>query len=177
MLKYVSTLIISGFTLTVLVVVGVFSFLPPAKPVQIQQNQDASLETAMQAQQVNNGPTIPDTAQLEATVSERETVYQEQIAKLNQTLQERQSTYQLQIQQLNAQISPAEGQLTELKAQEQSLLAQVAELETTRAERMAVYQTQLQQAQNQFNSRYTQLQEQLTELQNRLAEANTQLGR
>jgi|GEM_PF-2307141 len=174
MVKYVGTLIISGFTLAVVVAVGVFSFLPPA---QIQHSQVTSPKAAVQVQQVNNGPAIPDTSQLEATVTEREAAYHEQIAKLNQTLQERQSIYQSQIQQLNTQISPAEGQLAELKAQEQSLLAQVAELETTRTERQAVYQTQLQQAQNQFDSRYTQLQEQLTELQNRLAEANAQLGR
>lgn len=175
-MKYVGALIVSGFTLAVVVAVGVFSFLPPAEPTQPQQDQVTAPETAVEAQQVTV-PVVPDTSQLEATVAQREARYQEQIAKLNQTLQERQSTYQSQIQQLNAQIPPAQSQLTELKAQEQSLLAQVAELETTRAERLAVYQTQLQQAQNQFNSRYTQLQEQLTELQNRLAEANVQLGR
>lgn len=175
MLKYIGTVIVSGFTLAVLVVVGVFSFLPPADP-EPRQNQVTTPETAMQAQQINNIPVIPDTSQLEGTVTQREAEYQEQIAKLNQTLQERQSTYQSQIQQLNGQILPLQSQLTELKAEEQSLLAQVATLETTRAERLAVYQTQLQQAQNQYNNHYTQLQAQLTELQNRLAEANAQLG-
>lgn len=177
MLKYIGTVIVSGFTLAVLMAVGVFSFLPPTEPAQLQQNQGAAPEGAVQVQQVNNVLAVPDISQLEATVTQREATYQEQIAKLNQMLQERQSTYQSQIQQLNAQISPAEGRLVELRAQEQNLLAQVAELETTRAERLAVYRTQLQQAQGEANSRYAQLQEQLTELQNRLAEANAQLGR
>jgi len=176
MMKYVGAFIATGLTLVVVVAVGVFSFLPPDAPAQPQQEQVAAPPAAVEAQPVNL-PAVPDTARLEATVAQREAMYQEQIAKLNQTLQERQATYQSQIQQLDAQVLALQSQLAELKAQEQSLLAQVAQLETTRAERLAVYQTQLQQAQEQYNGRYTQLQQQLTELQNRLAEATAQLGR
>lgn len=170
-MKLIGVFIASGLTLLVIGAVGIFSFLPPNKPAQPVETAPV-IEPTPVVEQV--GPDLP---QIEATLAQREAVYQQQIAGLNQALQERQTTYHSQIQQLEAQIAAAQNQLNQLKAQEQNLLAQVAQLETGRAERLATYQAQLQQAKEQYLARYTQLQSQLTEIQTRLAQANAQLGR
>ena len=159
-MKHLVVLPAGGLTLLIVLIIGIFSFLPQEEPPQ----------PAVVV------PAAPTTAQLEATLTERETTYQAQVAKLNQTLQERRATYQTQMQDMNIQIATAQKQFNELKAQEQNLLGQAAQLETNRAERLAAYQAQLEQAQGQYNARYAQLQAQLNEARTNLANAQAQLG-
>jgi hypothetical protein len=159
-MKYLGVWLAGGVTLMIILAIGIFSFLPQ--------------ETPPQPAVVVSAP--PTAVQLQANLAEREATYQSQINQLNQTLQERQSTYQQQLQEMSLQLTAAQNQLQELKAQEQNLLVQAAQLETTRAERLAAYQAQLEQSQAQANTRHAQWQTQLTEAQTKLAEAQTQLG-
>ena len=146
-MKYVGPLLAGGLTLTIVLLVGVFSFLPAKLPAQPAAEQAAAVDMNSPAQIVISPG---DTSQFEAMISEREATYQTQMAELNLALQERQTTYQTQIQDLSVQITTAQNQLAELKAQEQNLPAQLTELKNTRAERQSLYQTQLQQLQNQY---------------------------
>ena len=164
-MKNPGPLLAGGLTLLIVLTVGIFSFLPPESIVP---------ETA-----ASTGPIVvpaADTSQLEATMAQREAVYQNQLQQLNQTFEERQNTYQNQIQTLNSEITTAKNQLAELQTQQQDRSAQISQLEKTRAERLAAYQTQLEQLNRQYNSQITQLQAQLNEAQAKLTEANAQLG-
>jgi chromosome segregation ATPase len=171
-MKNLSAILAGGLTLLVVMVVGIFSFLPAPPTDQASSGQSTVLPVGPAAEQAGTDP-----AQLEATLAEREATYRTQIDTLNQTLQERQSTYQAQIQELTSQIDTVQNQLNELKGQEQSVLAQVVQLESARAERLAAYQGQLEQTQTQYNERFVQLQTQLNDARTKLVEANAQLGR
>lgn len=173
-MKHLGPLLAGGLTLAVVMVIAVFSFLPPQVLPQSEQAEVAATDN-LASTQIVISPV--DTSQLEATMAEREATYQAQIEELGRALQERQAIYQGQIQELTAQIAAAQNQLNDLRAQEQNLPGQITQLEDTRAERQAAYQAQLQEFQNQFNDRIVQLQAQLNEAQARLAEANAQLGR
>jgi chromosome segregation ATPase len=167
-MKNLGPLLAGGLTLVLILLVGLFSFLPTQSIGQA--------ETASTAQV---GPIVVpavDTTQVEANLTEREAVYQTQIQELDQAWQQRQTTYQPQIQTLNSQITATQNQLTELKAQEQNLSIQITQLENTRAERLATYQTELEKLNNQYSGRLAQLQAQLNEAQVKLAEVNAQLG-
>lgn len=102
-MKYIAPLLAGGLTLLIVLVVGIYSFLPPERPSQAVVVQP---------------PAQQDTTQLEAMMTEREKIYQAQIEELNRVLQERQVTYQTQIQELSGQIPQVINQLNELKAQE-----------------------------------------------------------
>lgn len=158
-MKYLGPLLAGGLTLAIVVVVGIFSFIPaaatPAQPAQ-------PVEPSKPAGQIVIAPV--DTAEFEAKMAEREAVYQSQLETLNQALQERQTAYQSQIQELTGQVTATQNQLAELKAQEETLPAQITQLEQTRTERQATYQAQLQQFQGQYNDRLTQWQSQLSEV-------------
>ena len=169
-MKYLGPLLAGGLTIAVVLVVGIFSFLPAGSLTQVEQPTNSE-----PARQIVVAPV--DTSQLEAAVAEREAVYLAQIDELNRVLQERQNIYQTQIQELSNQITTTPEQLGQLQAQERILPARITQLETTRSERQATYQEQLAQLQNQYNERIAQLQAQLSEAQIRLAEANAQLGR
>jgi len=173
-MKRLGPLLAGGLTLAIVMVIGIFSFLPPEVSSQPGQAEVAAADN-LASNQIVISPV--DTSQLEATMAEREATYQAQFEELGRALQERQAIYQGQIQELTAQITAAQNQLNDLKAQEQSLPGQITQLEDTRAERQAAYQAQLQEFQNQYNDRIVQLQAQLNEAQTRLAEANAQLGR
>jgi hypothetical protein len=164
-MKNPGPLLAGGLTLLIVLTVGIFSFLP--------------LESAAPETAASTGPIVVpavDTSQLEATMAQREAVYQNQLQQLNQTLEERQNTYQNQIQTLNSEITTTKNQLVELQTQQQDLSAQISQLENTRAERLATYQTQLEQLNQQYKSQLAQLQAQLNEAQTKLAEVNAQLG-
>lgn len=173
-MKRLGPLLAGGLTLAIVMVIGIFSFLPPEVLPQPEQAEVAAADNSSSDQIV-----IPavDTSQLEATMAGRKATYQAQIEELSRAMQEHQAIYQGQIQELTAQITAAQNQLNDLKAQEPSLSGQITQLENTRAERQAAYQAQLQDFQNQYNDRIVQLQAQLNEAQTRLAEANAQLGR
>ena len=177
-MKHLGVWLAGGVTFLLVLAIGIFSFLPTEPATQPTQKKTSIVDTpfvlATSDQVVM--PTV-DTSQVEATLAQREGVYQEQIAQLDQTLQERQLIYQNQIQDLAVQITNAQNRVDQLIEQEQELQAQISQLEAARAERLTVYQSQLQQAQDQYNARYTQLQAQLNEIQSKLAEANAQLGR
>jgi septal ring factor EnvC (AmiA/AmiB activator) len=167
-MKNLGPLLAGGLTLVLVLLVGLFSFLPAQSIGQA--------ETASAAQ---TGPIVVpavDATQVEANLTEREAVYQTQIQELDQAWQQRQTTYQSQIQTLNSQITATQNQLTELKAQEQNLSTQIIQLENARAERLATYQTELEKLNNQYSGRLAQLQVQLNEAQVKLAEVNAQLG-
>lgn len=171
-MKHLGPLLAGGLTLIIVLVVGLFSFLPAdntAQAVEAPAGDTAATQIVV--------PAPPEAGQLEAVLAEREAMYQAQLQELDQTLQERQAAYQAQLQTLAGQATAAQNQLAELQAQEQEMSAQLANLQNTRNERLATYQAQLQQAQNQYTQRYTQLQTQLAEARNRLAEANAQLGK
>ena len=178
-MKYLGPLLAGGVTLIIVVVIGIFSFLPretPAQPIEVQSSaSEARVDAPVSGEMVT--PAHLDSSQLEQNFAQREATYQAQLARLDQALKERQSIYQNQIQQLNTQVAAVEQTHAELKAQEQSLLAQVAELETTRAERLLVYQAQFQEARDQYSARLAELQTRLGQTQGQLAEAKTQLGR
>ena len=171
-MKHLGPILAGGLTIAVVLVVGIFSFLPAESSPQVDQ-----------ATNVGPGPTgqivvaSVDTSQLEIAIAEREGVYLGQIDELNRTLQERQALYQTQMQTLNDQITATQDQVAQVQAQERILPARITQLENSRAERQATYQAQLAQLQNQYNERIAQLQAQLNEAQLRLAEANAQLGR
>jgi len=170
-MKPLSAILAGGLTLIIVLVIGIFSFLPsqtteaaPAQPV------------AVTAPVINPQPQpAVDPGQLEAAVGQREAVYQQQITQLQQTLQQRQTTYQNQIQTLSTQVAEAQAQLDGLKAQEQALHTQVTELENTRNQRLGQYQGQLQQAQEQYTPRFTEMQTMIDDLQIQLAQTNSQL--
>jgi hypothetical protein len=168
-MKHLGPLLAGGLTMAVVLVVGIFSFLPAGSPSPLTS-----------ADSVPDGQIVVapvDTSQLEAAMAEREAVYVAQIDELNRALQERQAVYQTQLQDFSSQITTTQDQLGQLQAQERILPAHITQLENTRAERQATYQAQLAQLQNQYNERIAQLQAQLSEAQLRLAEANAQLGR
>lgn len=178
-MKYLGPLLAGVLTLIIVVVIGIFSFLPPDMPAQPVNVQSAAAEATVDAPVSKQGvaPALVDSSQLEQSFAQREATYQAQLDRLDQALKERQSIYQNQIQQLNALVAAVEQTRDELKAQERSQLAQVAELETTRAERLAVYRTQVKQARDQYGVRLAELQTRLSQTQVQLAEAKTQLGR
>ena len=173
-MKHLGVLLASGLTLLIILMIGIFSFLPP----QSAGSQVTAAETVVTVptSQPVILPAALDMSQVEANLAQREAIYQGQITQLDQALQTRQTSYQLQIQTLSSQVETLQNQLNDLQTQEQNLLAQLAELETGRAERLAIYQTQLEQARNQYNQRYAEMQAQLNEAQTRLAEVNAQLG-
>ena len=165
-MKNLGPLLAGGLTLLVVMLVGIFSFLPAG--------------AATQPAAASAGPiVIPavDTTNIQASIAERDAAYQAQINQLNQTLQERQATYQTQADTLKAQTTAAQAQLTDLKNQEQNLPAQISQFDQARADRLAVYQAQLDQLNQQYQERLAQLQTQLNDVQAKLAEANAQLGR
>jgi hypothetical protein len=171
-MKHLGPLLAGGLTVAVVLVIGIFSFLPAEPSSQVDQT---TIVGSGPAGQIVVAPV--DTSQLETAIAEREAGYLAQIDELNRALQERQALYQSQIQALNDQITTSQDQVAQLQAQERILLARITQLENSRAERQATYQAQLTQLQNQYNERVTQLQAQLSEAQLRLAEANAQLGR
>jgi len=175
-MKYMGPLLAGLLTLTIVLVVGIYSFLP-AQPAL--DTPPATVDTPVQAPGARQtiAPQPVDMAQIESTMAQRQAIYQEQIGQLDQALQQRQTVYQTQIQELTGQMTTINQQLEEMAQQTQTLQAQIDQLETTRTERLAVYQTQLQQAQSQYTSRQTELQTQLQTVQSQLAEANAQLGR
>lgn len=165
-MKNLGPILAGGLTLLVVMLVGIFSFLP--------------VGTTAQPTTAPAGPiVIPavDASKIQASIAERDAAYQSQISQLNQTIQERQTTYQNQADTLQAQITSAQAQLTELKNQEQSLPAQINQFDKARADRLAVYQSQLNQLNQQYQDQLAQLQTQLNDVQAKLAEANAQLGR
>jgi hypothetical protein len=168
-MKYLGPILAGGLTLIIVVVVGIFSFLPtaPSAPVSVAQPQAAAPIAP---------PTLMPVAANAASV-EREAAYQSQIQQLTLAYQQRQAAYQGQIQEMANQVNAAQGQLNQLKTQEQALPPQLTQLEAARAERLKVYQAQLAQAQKQYSDQLAQLQAQLNEAQSKLAQANAQLGR
>jgi DNA repair exonuclease SbcCD ATPase subunit len=177
-MRHLGATLAGGLTFVIVLLVGIFSFLPAQEATQSTEAQPAaSIPSGAQSAAVQFvTPPVMDTAVVEADLARREAIYQSQIAQLDQALQERQGTYQTQIQSLNTQVTTVQNELEELNAVEQSLLAQIAELETARAERLATYQSQLEQAKAQYNARFAEMQSMLNEIQTKLAEANTQLG-
>jgi chromosome segregation ATPase len=177
-MKYLGPLLAGGLTLIIVVVIGIFSFLPRETPAQPMDGQSSASEVMADAPVSEEmvRPALSDSSQLEQEFARRETTYQAQLTRLDQALKERQTAYQDQIQQVGAQVVAVEQTRDELKAQEQILLAQVAELETTRAERLSVYQAQVQQARDQYGPRLAELQTRLGQTQVDLAEARAQLG-
>lgn len=169
-MKHLGPILAGGLTIAVVLVVGIFSFLPPKSSPQVDQATNVGATGQIVVAPV-------DTTQLETAIAEREAVYLAQIDELNRALQERQALYQTQMQTLNDQIVTTQDQVAQLQAQERILPARITQLENSRAERQATYQAQLTQLQNQYNERIAQLQAQLSEAQLRLAEANAQLGR
>jgi hypothetical protein len=167
-MKYLGPILAGGLTLIIVVVVAIFSFLPAAQPAPV---------SVAQPQAANVAPPTLSPAVTNAASVERAAAYQNQIQQLNQAYQQRQAAYQGQIQEMANQINTAQGQLSQLKAQEQDLTPQVSQIEAARAERLKTYQAQLEQAKNQYSAQLAQLQAQLNEAQNKLAQANAQLGR
>jgi septal ring factor EnvC (AmiA/AmiB activator) len=167
-MKYLGPILAGGLTLIIVVVVGIFSFLPAVQsaPVSVVQPQAATIAP----------PTLIPVA-VNGASAEREVAYQSQIQQLTLAYQQRQAAYQGQIQEIANQINAAQGQLSQLKAQEQALPPQLTQLEAVRAERLKVYQAQLEQVKNQYSDQLAQLQAQLNEAQSKLAQANAQLGR
>lgn len=172
-MKPLGVILAGGLTLIIVLVIGIFSFLP-SPTTEAAPAQPAATTVPVTIPQPKP---VVDPGQLEAVVSQREAVYQQQITQLQQTLQQRQSTYQNQIQTLRTQVAEAQAQLNGLKAQEQTLQTQVTELENTRNQRLGQYQGQLQQAQTQYNARFTEMQTMIDNLQTQLAQTNAQLGR
>ncbi len=167
-MKYLGPILAGGLTLMIVVVVGIFSFLPtiPSTPVSVAQPQAANVAPPTSMPVVSN-----------AASAEREAAYQSQIQQLTLAYQQRQAAYQGQIQEMANQVNAAQGQLSQLKAQEQTLPPQLTQLEAARAERLKAYQAQLAQAQKQYSDQLAQLQAQLNEAQSKLAQSNAQLGR
>jgi len=167
-MKHLGPILAGGLSLIIVLIVGVFSFLPvtPAEPATANNAASVAGE-----QIVIPAVSNPD---LEAALAEREAVYMAQIEALDQTFQERQAVYQAQIEQLTTQITAAQNQLTELQVQQQELPGQISQLEATRTERQTVYQTQLQELQNQYADRLAQLQAQVNESRAKLAEVTGQ---
>jgi len=167
-MKHLGPILAGGLSLIIVLIVGVFSFLPmaPAEPATANNAAPAAGE-----QIVIPAVSNPD---LEAALAEREAVYMAQIEALDQTFQERQAVYQAQIEQLTTQITAAQNQLTELQVQQQELPGQISQLEATRTERQTVYQAQLQELQNQYADRLAQLQAQVNESRAKLAEVTGQ---
>jgi chromosome segregation ATPase len=165
-MKYLGPLLAGGLALVVVLIVGVFSFLP-AERTSPPSQAESNLAPA---------PAAPDTGQLQAIATEREVAYQAQLEELNHLYQARERTYGEQLQALATQIATLQSQLDSLATQEQEAANQITDLEQTRTERLGTYQTQLEQAKAQYTERYTLLQAQLTEARTRLAEAKAQLG-
>ena len=172
-MKPLSAILAGSLTLIIIMVIGIFSFLP-SQPSAAAPAQPLATTAPLAIPQPQ--PAI-DPGQLEVAVSQREAMYQQQITQLQQTLQQRQSTYQDQIQTLSTQVAQAQTQFNDLKAQEQTLQSQLTELENTRNLRLGQYQDQLQQAQAQYNTHFTEMQTMINDLQVQLAQANAQLGR
>jgi hypothetical protein len=171
-MKPLGAILAGGLTLIIVLVIGVFSFLP-SQTTEAAPGQPTASEAP-----VIIPPPQPaiDPGQLEAAVSRREAVYQQQITQLQQTLQQRQTTYQNQIQTLSAQVAEAQAQLDGLKAQEPALQTQATELENIRNQRLGQYQSQLQQAQAQYAPRFVEMQTMIDNLQIQLAQTYSQLG-
>jgi septal ring factor EnvC (AmiA/AmiB activator) len=163
-MKHLGPILAGGLSLIIVLIVGIFSFLPTTATQPAAAN---SAPPAVSEQIVISAVSNPE---IETAMAEREAVYLSQIETLNQTFQERQTVYQAQIEQLSAQITVTQSQLTELQAQQQDLPAQISQLETARAERQGVYQTQIQELQNQYADRLGQLQTQVNQAQAQLAE-------
>ena len=171
-MKPLGAILAGGLTLIIVLLIGIFSFLPSptteAAPAQLAA-------TTAPATISQPHPAI-DPGQLEAAAGQREAVYQQQTTQLQQTLEQRQTTYQNQIQSLSTQVTEVQAQINGLKAQEQALQTQVTELENTRNQRLGQYQGQLQQAQTQYDPRFTEMQTLVDNLQIQLAQTNSQLG-
>jgi chromosome segregation ATPase len=167
-MKYLGAILAGGLTLIIVVVVGIFSFLPAAPAASTGVTPPQAANVAL--------PTLMAVAPNVAS-AEREAAYQGQIQQLTQAYQQRQAAYQSQIEEVANQVNAAQDQLSQLKAQEQTLPPQLTQLEGTRAERLKVYQAQLDQSKNQYSAQLSQLQAQFNEAQNKLAQANAQLGR
>jgi chromosome segregation ATPase len=166
-MKYITVFFATILTILVLFTVLVFSFFP-GSTVTEEATTDVDV-TAIPTQAYSS-----DVADLQ---QQREEIYQLQIGQLDQTIQEHSTTYQQQLQLLNSQTATAQGQLASLQAQEQALLEQIGQLETTRTSRLETYQGQLIELRTQHNTHYAEMQRQLQEAQAKLAEVNAQLGR
>lgn len=171
-MKPLGAILAGGLTLIIVLVIGIFSFLP-SQTTEAAPAQPAATSAAVIISQPQ--PTI-DPGQLEAAIARREALYQQQISQLQQTLQQRQSTYQQQIQTLSTQVAEARAQVDGLKMLEQGLQTQVTELENTRNQRLAQYQDQLQQAQTQYTPRFTEMQTMIDNLRIELAQTSSRLG-
>ncbi len=173
-MKYLGPVVAVGLMVVIVMVVGIYSFLPAVGAAQPSTAAPATLAAPVVVEAA--APTI-DMTQIEQQMAEREAVYQSQIQQLDQALAERQGTYPAQIQQLSQQIAAAQAQLDELNGQEQTLLIQLAELERTRSERLTTYQFQLDSAQAQYIPRFAEMEQQFNEVIALLNETNAKLGR
>ena len=110
-------------------------------------------------------------------LAERAAVYTRQIGELQTTLANRAGVYADQLAALDANLAALNDQLSQLRAESQTLTQQQAQIEAFRAERSAQFSAQLDQARQQYDQRAAAMHSQLVEAQARLAEANQLLGR
>ena len=173
-MRHLGLILAVGLTVIFVFILGVFSFFPVQSP---SVPAVATPPPVTEAQSFPAPPPVPDVAQIESELLQREAVYLAQIAQLEDVFEERQTTYEQQTRTLTEQVGIAQQQLNDLQRQEQTLQAQVMELQTSRNERVAQYENQLQQVQTQYSARFEELQAMIDDMSLRLAEANAQLGR
>lgn len=149
-MKNIGLILVTGVTVPILLLVGVYILWPrevPSQPAVVISIDD------------DIAPIATELAQQEATV-------QAELDALNNTIQQKQTGFEVQIQSWQTDMNQAQAQLTSLQITAQTLQSEITRLEISRTLRLNSYQTELEQArrQTQIDQLQTQLQEQQAEL-------------
>ncbi len=122
-------------------------------------------------------PVQPVTPQNAEQFAVRTATLQAQIAQLQQSLSERQTTYAGQLAELDAVQATIDEKLSGLEQQDQLLLQQLDDVRAERDTRNDQYAQLLAQTSTEYAGRAAEITSRLNEAQVRLAEVNQLLGR
>ncbi|HXW01028.1 MAG TPA: hypothetical protein VEC93_21625 [Anaerolineae bacterium] len=165
------------FLLIMIIALGVQSYLLLSSEFRVQSSQfgvNSELGTPTIAM---NQDLAADLAELEAIGQARHAIYTEQQATLQATIQERSTTYQSQIAEAQRQLTLYQAATEQYQQDIHTLDEQISQLEQALAEREADYQTQVEQAIQPFQDHHNQLLAQREAARQALSAARTQLGR
>jgi DNA anti-recombination protein RmuC len=167
-MRNIGTILAVGLTAIIVIVIGIFSFLPEVEADQASNNATP--------QATDLSLIVSDPASMQAAFAAREALLEAQIQELDGVLADRQQTYQARAQELADLIAAAEAQSAQLSEQETALQQQIEQLQTAQAERTTTYEGQRQQAYFQYQTSIDQLKLQLDEANAKLAETLAQLS-
>lgn len=156
-MKNIGLILVTGVTVPVLLLVGVYVLWPRDVPPQPAVN--ISIDDGV-------APIATELAQQEAAA-------QSDLDALNNAIQQTRTEFEAQTQTWQTDMNQTQAQLTNLQFTAQNLQNEITQLEITRTLRLNTYQTELERARRQ--TQIDQLQAQLQEQQAELDRLNTQL--